>query len=122
MPSRKKRTQSAVAQPLNGTASAKKRKTENAPPTPPATQSALLLHEKRQPYVITTGHSTPYIQHDWEVLIKVQAIGLNPIDWKAPYGLEPIPPRMHVNIRIETMALEYRYFRTLQAESFPGSL
>ena len=51
----------------------------------PDTQSALLLHAIRQPYELTSGHSIPTTQHDDELLVKVQAVGLNPIDWKAPY-------------------------------------
>jgi hypothetical protein len=52
--------------------------------TLPPVQSALKLHTIRQPYDVTTNHPLPTIQHDSELLVKVQAVGLNPIDWKAP--------------------------------------
>lgn len=51
---------------------------------PPNNQSALLLHATRQPYKPTTDRTIPEVQHEWELLVKVEAIGLNPIDWKAP--------------------------------------
>lgn len=51
---------------------------------PPRRQHALLLHTARQPYDLATSHETPEIKLADELLIKVEAIGLNPIDWKAP--------------------------------------
>jgi hypothetical protein len=51
----------------------------------PVVQSALKLHAIRQPYGVATDHPLPMIQQDSELLVKVQAVGLNPIDWKAPY-------------------------------------
>jgi hypothetical protein len=51
----------------------------------PVVQSALKLHAIRQPYDVATDHPLPTIQQDSELLVKVQAVGLNPIDWKAPY-------------------------------------
>ena len=50
----------------------------------PETQSALLLHAPRQPYELDTHQPLPRIESDHELLVKVSAIGLNPIDWKAP--------------------------------------
>lgn len=50
----------------------------------PEQQSALLLHAIRQPYEVTIDHAIPEIHHDSELLVKVTAVGLNPIDWKAP--------------------------------------
>jgi NADPH:quinone reductase-like Zn-dependent oxidoreductase len=50
----------------------------------PTIQSALLLHSIRQPYKITDDHQIPTIQNDFELLVKVKTVGLNPIDWKAP--------------------------------------
>lgn len=50
----------------------------------PEQQSALLLHAIRQPYEVAIDHAVPVIQHDSELLVKVTAVGLNPIDWKAP--------------------------------------
>jgi hypothetical protein len=51
----------------------------------PDTQSALLLHAIRQPYELKEGYPTPKVLRDDELLVKVTAVGLNPIDWKAPY-------------------------------------
>jgi hypothetical protein len=50
----------------------------------PEQQSALLLHAIRQPYEVAVDRAVPEIQHDFELLVKVTAVGLNPIDWKAP--------------------------------------
>lgn len=50
----------------------------------PSTQRALLLYEPRQDYQIVPDYPTPHLLHDEEVLVKTKAIGLNPIDWKAP--------------------------------------
>lgn len=47
-------------------------------------QSALFLQAVRQKYVLVTDHIVPAVQHDGEILVKVDAVGLNPIDWKAP--------------------------------------
>ena len=47
-------------------------------------QSALLLKGFREEYTLVTDHDVPSILHKGEILIKVAAIGLNPIDWKAP--------------------------------------
>ncbi|KAF9691466.1 hypothetical protein EKO04_010887 [Ascochyta lentis] len=63
-------------------------------PTRPAQQSALLLHAIRQPYEVAIDHAIPEIQHDSELLVKVSAVGLNPIDWKAPdynFGIPVLP-------------------------------
>lgn len=48
-------------------------------------QRALLLKAAREQYTLVTDHDIPSISHKGEILIKVAAIGLNPIDWKAPY-------------------------------------
>ena len=50
----------------------------------PKTQSALLLHAIRTPYQVNKDHALPSVQDDHELLVKVSAVGLNPIDWKAP--------------------------------------
>ena len=47
-------------------------------------QTALLLHEVRQPYSIVKDYAVPDLKAKDEVLIEVEVIGLNPIDWKAP--------------------------------------
>lgn len=51
------------------------------------TQNALLLHAIKEKYTLVTDHAVPSILHQDEILIEVSAIGLNPIDWKAPYVL-----------------------------------
>lgn len=51
---------------------------------PPEQQSALLLHAIRQPYEVALNHAVPQIQSDEELLVKVAAVGLNPVDWKSP--------------------------------------
>lgn len=50
----------------------------------PQLQSALLLRAVRQPYEVAIDHAIPEVEHDSELLVKVTAVGLNPIDWKAP--------------------------------------
>ncbi|KAI9172802.1 flavin-binding monooxygenase [Paramyrothecium foliicola] len=58
------------------------------------TQTVLLLHGPRQPYQIAKEHPIPSLQNDFEVLVRVKAIGLNPIDWKAPdfnFGIPQLP-------------------------------
>ncbi len=50
----------------------------------PKRQSALLLHAIRQPYAVDVDYAIPEIQNDTELLVKVTAAGLNPIDWKSP--------------------------------------
>lgn len=59
---------------------------QEEPPLPrvPTTQTALLLYHPRTQYALTPKHQTPRLRFADEVLIKVHAIGLNPIDWKAP--------------------------------------
>ncbi|KAK4141027.1 chaperonin 10-like protein [Dichotomopilus funicola] len=60
----------------------------------PDTQTVLLLHATRQPYVLQDGYPVPASQHDREVLVRNRAIGLNPMDWKAPdfnFGIPVLP-------------------------------
>ncbi|KAF1925019.1 GroES-like protein [Didymella exigua CBS 183.55] len=60
----------------------------------PEQQSALLLHAIRQPYEVASDHAVPEIQNDTELLVKVTAAGLNPIDWKSPdfnFGVPVFP-------------------------------
>ncbi|KAL3465599.1 chaperonin 10-like protein [Aspergillus heterothallicus] len=62
--------------------------------TPSVTQRALLLHAAQQPYALVTDHAIPTLLHKDEILIKVTAIGLNPIDWKGPafnFGIPSLP-------------------------------
>jgi hypothetical protein len=57
----------------------------------PATiQNALVLHAVKEKYALVSDHAVPSILHQDEILIKISAIGLNPIDWKAPY-VPPLP-------------------------------
>ncbi|EAQ90411.1 hypothetical protein CHGG_02346 [Chaetomium globosum CBS 148.51] len=53
-------------------------------PITPETQTVLLLHGARQPYQLTENHPVPSFKDDREILVRTQAIGLNPMDWKAP--------------------------------------
>ncbi|OJJ46754.1 hypothetical protein ASPZODRAFT_132883 [Penicilliopsis zonata CBS 506.65] len=61
---------------------------------PEAKQSVLLLNGVREQYTLVDNHNIPSILHDGEILVKVVAIGLNPIDWKAPafnFGIPALP-------------------------------
>ncbi|KAI9802752.1 MAG: hypothetical protein M1825_002774 [Sarcosagium campestre] len=52
---------------------------------PEQKQAALFLHGPGQKYDLVEGHPVPELLSDRELLIQVTAIGLNPIDWKAPF-------------------------------------
>jgi len=57
-------------------------------------QSVLLLLQPRSKYDLTHEYPIPSIEGDRELLVKVQAVGLNPIDWKAPdynFGIPQLP-------------------------------
>ncbi|KAH7067932.1 chaperonin 10-like protein, partial [Paraphoma chrysanthemicola] len=99
MASWKKRTRSAAA-PSSEPESNKRRRTQDIfqrrdeAHSLPETQSALQLHAIRQPYDLDEGHPVPTTQHKHELLVRVEAIGLNPIDWKAPdynFGIPTLP-------------------------------
>ncbi len=45
----------------------------------------LLLHGPKQRYTHTKNHPVPSLKNDREMLVEVEVVGLNPIDWKAPY-------------------------------------
>ena len=65
----------------------KPQKTENIgedKPREATHQTALLLHGPKQRYQLASKHEIPSLKNDREMLVKVHAIGLNPIDWKAP--------------------------------------
>jgi hypothetical protein len=47
-------------------------------------QEVLLLHGPKQKYAYTTEQPVPKLENDREMLVAVHAVGLNPIDWKAP--------------------------------------
>lgn len=48
----------------------------------PETQSALLVHGPRQRYTLSSI-PLPNFQSEDEVLVRIEAIGLNPVDWKS---------------------------------------
>lgn len=50
-------------------------------------QEVLLLHGAKQRYTHTIQQAIPKPQNAHEMLVQVQVIGLNPIDWKAPFVL-----------------------------------
>lgn len=52
--------------------------------TVPTFQSALQLHAVREAYRVSTNFAVPLLQDSTELLVRVAAVGLNPIDWKAP--------------------------------------
>jgi hypothetical protein len=47
-------------------------------------QEVLLLYGPKQRYAHTKEHPIPSLDNDREMLVAVDVIGLNPIDWKAP--------------------------------------
>ena len=49
----------------------------------PAQQKVLLLLGKGQRYELEENYAVPEIRDDRELLLKIQYIGLNPIDWKS---------------------------------------
>lgn len=49
----------------------------------PKQQSILQLPEIRQRFTVVEGHPVPEIRGQQELLVKIQAIGLNPVDWKS---------------------------------------
>ncbi|KAF2398134.1 GroES-like protein [Trichodelitschia bisporula] len=60
----------------------------------PERQKALLLHAPKSRYVLEDGFAVPKIKDDNELLVRVEYIGLNPIDWKAPdfnFGIPSLP-------------------------------
>ncbi|KAH8424459.1 zinc-binding alcohol dehydrogenase family protein [Aspergillus melleus] len=64
------------------------------PPQHRTTQSALLLKAARERYTLVTDHTIPSTRTKDEILVKVLAIGLNPIDWKGPafnFGIPSLP-------------------------------
>ncbi|KAK4226297.1 chaperonin 10-like protein [Podospora fimiseda] len=100
---------------------------------PPETQNVLLLHAARQPYEYTENYPVPKLENDHEVLVRAQAIGLNPIDWKAPdfnFAIPELPyisgrelsgeivqlsptisPRLKLKDRVLAISTDYRDLR-----------
>lgn len=61
---------------------------------PVSGQSVLLIHGPGEEYKLTPNHEVPQPKSDEEILVKVVAIGLNPVDWKGPdynFGLPSLP-------------------------------
>ncbi|THC98085.1 hypothetical protein EYZ11_002437 [Aspergillus tanneri] len=61
---------------------------------PRSTQRALLLKAAREQYTLVTDHAIPSTHSKDEILVKILAIGLNPIDWKGPafnFGIPSLP-------------------------------
>ncbi|CAL3967898.1 unnamed protein product [Diplocarpon coronariae] len=57
-------------------------------------QDVLLLHAPRQRYAHTRQQPVPKLRDEREMLVAVDVVGLNPIDWKAPdfgWGLPALP-------------------------------
>ncbi|KAK4031325.1 chaperonin 10-like protein [Parachaetomium inaequale] len=67
--------------------------------TIPETQTVLLLLAARQPYQLTENYAVPQLEGEREVLVRTQAIGLNPIDWKAPDFNFAIPTLPYISGR-----------------------
>lgn len=61
---------------------------------PPAQQRALLLYGPGEIYKLDEAYQVPQKLHATEVLVKTATIGLNPIDWKAPFV--PLKSRCHL--------------------------
>ena len=57
-------------------------------------QDVLLIHGPGEEYKLTQNQCIPEQRADHEILVKVIAVGLNPIDWKGPdynFGLPSLP-------------------------------
>lgn len=65
----------------------------------PETQSILLLYGPKQPYRVVENYPVPKLKNEDEVLVKTCAIGLNPIDWKAPDYNFAIPELPYISGR-----------------------
>ncbi|CAN8101275.1 unnamed protein product [Discula destructiva] len=70
-----------------------------APIIVPETQSILLLYGPRQPYKVVDNYPVPELKNEHEILVKTCAIGLNPIDWKAPDYNFAIPELPYISGR-----------------------
>ena len=54
----------------------------------PSMQTQLLLHQPRSPYETFSKGGVPELRPG-ELLVQIEAIGLNPIDWKSAYDKPP---------------------------------
>ena len=93
-------------------------------------QTVLLLHGPRQAYQITNDYPVPRLVEDDETLIRTHTIGLNPIDWKAPYEriISSYLSLMRMGIcadtrlaTIETSTLASQHCLTSQAANSPAA-
>ena len=60
----------------------------------PSNQEVLLLRAVKQSYQLVSAYSIPLPVEEGELLVKIEVIGLNPIDWKAPdygFGIPELP-------------------------------
>ncbi|KAL2150451.1 hypothetical protein VTH82DRAFT_7014 [Thermothelomyces myriococcoides] len=107
----------------------------------PETQTVLLLHAARQPYELTENYSVPDLRNDSEVLVQTRAIGLNPVDWKAPdfnFAIPELPyiagrelagevvkqrsSRLKVGDRVLVISTDYRDLRKSAFQHYVVSL
>lgn len=61
---------------------------------PPKHQKALVLHGLRQPFSLSEEYKVPERKSSDELVVRVHAIGLNPIDWKSVdygFGIPVLP-------------------------------
>ncbi|KAL2193228.1 hypothetical protein P885DRAFT_45939 [Corynascus similis CBS 632.67] len=78
----------------------------------PKTQTVLLLHAARQPYDLTEDYPVPELRDDHEVLVRTRAIGLNPVDWKAPeLGGDIVHQRPSSRLKVLVISTDYRDLR-----------
>lgn len=49
----------------------------------PKHQSILQLRELRQRFAVVESHPVPETRNPEELVVKIQVIGLNPVDWKS---------------------------------------
>lgn len=60
----------------------------------PRQQKALLLHGIRERFALTEDHEVPETTGPHELVVKIQAVGLNPVDWKSVdygFGIPQLP-------------------------------
>jgi hypothetical protein len=85
-------------------------------------QTVLLLHAPKQPYQVTEGYRIPRIRHDREILVKCHAIGLNPIDWKAPYAYSSLICISSLTTATAISTLAFQNCLTYPAENLSARL
>ncbi|GAA5968803.1 hypothetical protein JCM3765_001270 [Sporobolomyces pararoseus] len=104
----------------------------------PETQSALLVHGPRQKYQLSSI-PLPVLKSEDEVLVRIEAIGLNPVDWKGPaynFALPVLPAlngrdlagtvskigsqvqRFRVGDRVFAVSTNYRDYRTSSFQQY----